>query len=134
MDGANITRESATSRARQGNTPRECAELTSGCREDIPANEGFPVRQWSIRVFVLGPDGEELAASLFDKVTYKLHPTFANPTRVIKKPPFMLQEQGWGEFDMEIVLHAVDKGGDHAIHHDLNFQKPQYEAVHTVVG
>jgi hypothetical protein len=45
------------------------------------------VRQWSIRVFVLGPDGEELAASLFDKVTYKLHPTFANPTRGTVNPP-----------------------------------------------
>ena len=25
----------------------------------------------------------------------------------LKKPPFLLQEQGWGEFDMNLVLHAM---------------------------
>lgn len=39
------------------------------------------MREWSIRIFVLGPGGEELPAVIFDKVTYKLHPTFTNPTR-----------------------------------------------------
>jgi hypothetical protein len=53
---------------------------------------------------------------------------------VLKKPPFLLQEQGWGEFDMELVLHAVDKGGDHFIKHDLNFHKSKYETVHAVVS
>ncbi|KAI5836833.1 yeats family-domain-containing protein [Morchella snyderi] len=99
---------------------------------DVAANDGFPMREWSIRIFVLGPGGEEIPASLFDKVTYKLHPTFTNPTRVLKKPPFLLSEQGWGEFDMEIILHGVDKGGDHPIRHDLNFQKNKYESIHTV--
>lgn len=50
-------------------------------RENVAANDGFPMREWSIRIFVLGPGGEEMPASLFDKVTYKLHPTFTNPTR-----------------------------------------------------
>ena len=53
---------------------------------------------------------------------------------VVKKTPFMLSEQGWGEFDMELVLHAIDKGGDHVIRHDLNFQKNKYESVHPLVG
>ncbi|KAF8534101.1 yeats family-domain-containing protein [Trichophaea hybrida] len=97
-----------------------------------PASEGYPMREWSIRVFLLGPNGEELPANIFDKVTYKLHPTFANPTRIVKKPPFLLQEQGWGEFDMNLVLHAIDKGGDHNLSHDLNFQKNKYESVHNV--
>ena len=80
-------RDFTRARATKGNAPK----LTKWvCREDIPANEGFPVRQWSIRVFVLGPDGEELAASLFDKVTYKLHPTFANPTRGTVNPLLLL--------------------------------------------
>ena len=51
----------------------------------------------------------------------------------VKKIPFLIQEQGWGEFDMEIVFHGVDKGGDHHVRHDLNFQKPKYDAIHTVV-
>ncbi|KAF8465253.1 yeats family-domain-containing protein [Kalaharituber pfeilii] len=83
------------------------------------------MREWSIRIFVIGPNGEELPANIFDKVTYRLHPTFQNPTRVIKKPPFKLEERGWGEFDMEVVLHGTDKGGDHLIRHDLNFSKAQ---------
>jgi transcription initiation factor TFIID/TFIIF subunit len=50
--------------------------------DDVPpAHEGFPMRAWSIRVFILGPNGEELPATVFDKVIYKLHPTFPNPTR-----------------------------------------------------
>ena len=132
------------------------------------------MREWSIRIFVVGPNGEELPASIFDKVTYRLHPTFQNPTRstaqssyfpyspclmsqyspmngleyrsmlrsrlvmaimciVIKRQPFKLEERGWGEFDMEVVLHGADKGGDHLIRHDLNFQKPKYEITHVIV-
>lgn len=53
---------------------------------------------------------------------------------MLKKAPFLLSEQGWGEFDMEIVLHGVDKGGDHVVRHDLNFQKNKYESIHTIVS
>ena len=35
---------------------------------------------------------------------------------------------------MEIVLSAVDKGGDHALTHDLNFQTERYDAKHTIVS
>lgn len=34
---------------------------------------------------------------------------------------------------MEIVLHAIDRGGEHSVTHDLNFRTPRYEALHTVV-
>jgi transcription initiation factor IIF auxiliary subunit len=53
---------------------------------------------------------------------------------VIKKPPFRIDEKGWGEFDMTIVLSAVGKGGDHTLAHDLNFQAERYEAKHQVVS
>lgn len=60
------------------------------CSNDIPpASEGFPMRDWSIRVFLLGPKGEELPATIFEKVTYKLHPTFASPTRSACWPFFL---------------------------------------------
>ncbi len=58
----------------------------------------------------------------------------ANIAIAIKKVPFKIQEEGWGEFDMEIVLSAIDKGGDHALAHDLNFQTERYEAKHPVVS
>ena len=55
-------------------------------------------------------------------------------SKVIKKPPFRIDEKGWGEFDMTIVLTAVGKGGDHTLDHDLNFQSERYEAKHQVVS
>lgn len=35
---------------------------------------------------------------------------------------------------MEIVLSAVEKGGDYPIAHDLNFAAARYEAKHSIVG
>ncbi|KAK9249131.1 yeats family-domain-containing protein [Lipomyces tetrasporus] len=97
-----------------------------------PVSEGFPMRKWSVKITMVGPSGAELPASIFDKVTYKLHPTFQNPNRTLKKPPFKLEEQGWGEFDMTIVMHAVDKGGEKSIVHDLNFLEPKYDVEHKL--
>ena len=51
----------------------------------------------------------------------------------VKKPPFKIEEEGWGEFDMIINLVAVDKGGEFSLSHDLNFQSERYEAKHSVV-
>ncbi|KAK9447102.1 yeats family-domain-containing protein [Limtongia smithiae] len=99
--------------------------------EDVePVSEGFPMRKWSVRVSLVGPNGEDVPANVFDKVTYKLHPTFQNPNRAIKKPPFKLEEEGWGEFDMSIVFHIIDKGGERTVIHDLNFLQPSYEVTH----
>ena len=56
------------------------------------------------------------------------------PYIVFKKPPFRIEEEGWGEFDMTIVLSALDKGGDHSLQHDLNFQAERYEAKHPLVS
>lgn len=57
-----------------------------------------------------------------------------NTSTAFKKPPFRIDEQGWGEFDMSITLSAVGKGGDHTLQHDLNFQSERYEAKHPVVS
>lgn len=65
------------------------------------------------------------------KVSWGQH---VNLAVAIKKVPFKIQEEGWGEFDMEIMLSAVDKGGDHTLAHDLNFQTERYEAKHPIVS
>lgn len=53
--------------------------------------------------------------------------------QAFKQPPFRLAEEGWGEFDMSIVLSIAGKGGEHTIAHDLNFQSTRYESNHKQV-
>ena len=59
-------------------------------------------------------------------------------TRVLrtafKTPPFRIQEEGWGEFDMLLVLTPKDKGADISVGHDLNFQSEHYETKHPIVS
>lgn len=90
------------------------------------------MRQWSIEIFLLDESGQEVTANCFEKVTYNLHPSFDKNKQVFKKPPFRIDEKGWGEFEMTIVLSGMHKGGDHTLDHDLNFQQERYEATHTV--
>ncbi|KAI9750659.1 MAG: Aminomethyltransferase, mitochondrial [Chaenotheca gracillima] len=90
------------------------------------------MRGWSIEIYLVDENGNDVPATIFEKATYKLHPSFKNPTQVVKTAPFRIAEEGWGEFDMDIVLTAAEKGGDHSIAHDLNFQKERYEAKHTL--
>jgi len=93
--------------------------------------EGFPLRKWNITIFLVNDRGEDVPATIFDKVLYKLHPSFeARANQTFKKPPFKIEEEGWGEFDMQLVLTAGDK--DHTIEHDLNFQTNRYESKHNI--
>ena len=119
----------------------------------------MPLRKWNIELHLLGPHGEEIPADCFDKVIYKLHETFGQratqstymrtPTLVpfskprkltwvlrkaFKSPPFRIQEEGWGEFDMVLVLTPKDKGADITVAHDLNFQSEHYETKHSIVS
>ncbi|KAL8722957.1 MAG: hypothetical protein Q9225_000649 [Loekoesia sp. 1 TL-2023] len=74
--------------------------------------EGYPMRSWNIRIVLVHENtGEDVTAN---------------------KPPFKIQEEGWGEFDMRIVVTGIDKGGDHELLHDLNFQQERYEAEHKI--
>ena len=50
---------------------------------------------------------------------------------MFKQPPFRIQEEGWGEFDMTIELTA-DKS--YHIQHDLNFAQNRYESKHVIVS
>lgn len=49
-----------------------------------------------------------------------------------KNPPFRIEEKGWGEFDLTIILHMADRGGEQTLLHDLNFHKSKYEVLHTL--
>ncbi|PWY84959.1 putative Ran-specific GTPase-activating protein 1 [Aspergillus heteromorphus CBS 117.55] len=93
--------------------------------------EGFPLRSWSIEVYVVNEHGDQIPANVFDKVTYTLHPSFGErAVQTFKNPPFRISEEGWGEFDLQINLTAADK--DHILTHDLNFAQARYESKHNI--
>jgi transcription initiation factor IIF auxiliary subunit len=105
------------------------------CSPDkAPVDDQFPIRNWSIEVYLVGDKGQDLPATVFDSVRYELHQSFGKRARQVKKePPFRISEEGWGEFEMNLVLTPAGKGAEQYIQHDLNFSTPQYEVVHDMV-
>jgi len=95
-------------------------------------HEGFPMKEWTVEIYVLDQDGKEKPARCFTKAVYNLHPSFDNPVQTFTEPPFKCTNEGWGEFEMSIDLYTTEKGGKSSIPHDLNFAAPQYENTHTV--
>src|ERR1700726_3994827 len=55
-------------------------------------------------------------------------------TAVIKKAPFKVEEEGWGEFDLGVTLHLAEREGTRDLKHDLNFQDSRYESPHKLVS
>jgi transcription initiation factor TFIID/TFIIF subunit len=41
----------------------------------------FPMKEWSVRLYLLDEAGKEHPANCFAKVTYNLHPSFENPNQ-----------------------------------------------------
>lgn len=99
---------------------------------DLPPVENFPMREWSIEIYLVDEDNNKIPATIFDKVVYHLHPTFANPNRTFTETPFQIQEQGWGGFPLDISLFLLEKGGERKITHDLNFLQESYEVDHVI--
>lgn len=84
---------------------------------------------------MLDQSGNEIPANILDKVTYTLHPTFANPIRAVKAQPFRVEEEGWGEFDIPITIHILGLSGkqsERKFNHDLNFLQENYTIDHIV--
>jgi transcription initiation factor TFIID/TFIIF subunit len=46
-----------------------------------PPVENFPMREWSMKIYLVDQDGTEKPADVFTKVVYNLHPTFENPVQ-----------------------------------------------------
>ncbi|CAM1510024.1 Fc.00g003590.m01.CDS01 [Cosmosporella sp. VM-42] len=93
----------------------------------------FPMRNWSLRVYLLDEDGNERPADVFTKVVYNLHPTFENPVQTFTKAPFTCANEGWGEFEISIECYTTEKTKLTApIIQDLNFQQTKYDNIHPV--
>ncbi|KAI1378488.1 SAS complex, SAS5 subunit/transcription initiation factor IID, subunit 14 [Hypoxylon crocopeplum] len=93
----------------------------------------FPMKEWSVKIYMLDMAGNEHPANCFTKVTYNLHPSFEDKThQTFTEPPFTCTNEGWGEFEMSIDLFTTEKGGKHTVFHDLNFQSASYEILQEV--
>lgn len=68
----------------------------------------------------------EFDANILSSCTYHLHPTFANPIRCTTATPFVLEEQGWGQFDLKIVCEFIACAGKFTIKHPLSFEDDAY--------
>jgi transcription initiation factor IIF auxiliary subunit len=50
--------------------------ILTACRDKPSGVEGYPLREWNIRIFLLNEHGEEIPANVYSKVTYHLHESF----------------------------------------------------------
>eukprot|EP00892_Ulva_mutabilis_P006115 jgi/Ulvmu1/3876/UM018_0097.1 len=63
--------------------------------------QGDATHDWV--VYVRSPDNIDLSY-IISKVQFTLHNSFAVPTRDCTSAPYMVHEQGWGEFDVGIKI------------------------------
>ncbi|XP_028519379.1 YEATS domain-containing protein 4 [Exaiptasia diaphana] len=56
----------------------------------------------------LRPFKNEDMSSYVKKVHFKLHESYPNPLRVVTKPPYEVNESGWGEFEITIKIFFMD--------------------------
>ncbi|KAI1869648.1 uncharacterized protein JN550_005629 [Neoarthrinium moseri] len=91
----------------------------------------FPMKEWTVKIYMLDQDGNEHEAKAFNKVTFNLHPSFENPNQTFTEPPFTCKNEGWGEFEMSIDMYTTEKTKS-TVFHDLNFQKPKYDVIQNI--
>jgi len=61
------------------------------------------------RVQIAFPDKSGQFEKLIRRVVFVLHPTFKPQKRLVKRPPFVLCEHGWGSFVLEIDIYFANK-------------------------
>ncbi|GAV54946.1 hypothetical protein ZYGR_0AS02690 [Zygosaccharomyces rouxii] len=92
-------------------------------KDDQSSNTGeLPIRRWRVELCMLNGKEEEVVLDIVSICIFYLHPTFKEPVRKFRQPPFVLEEEGWGEFDMEIVCHFIENVGKFTINHLLSFE------------
>lgn len=64
------------------------------------------------------------------KVEIELHPTFANPFRVLKEPPFELEETGYASFTPKLIIYFnTPNSKPYPVQYDMNL-KLEKHALH----
>ncbi|CAL5225477.1 g8299 [Coccomyxa viridis] len=65
-------------------------------------------------LYLRGLNNEDIG-HIVKKAVFNLHPTFPNPQREVTAPPFEIEEHGWGEFEVNVVLHFADDSQEQPI-------------------
>ncbi|KIP04567.1 hypothetical protein PHLGIDRAFT_120613 [Phlebiopsis gigantea 11061_1 CR5-6] len=94
--------------------------LTEKERESLPHQDHTHRWTVAVRSAASAPDSETVGGAddlgyFIKRVTFKLHDTYANPTRNVDKAPFEVSETGWGEFEVQIRINFVAESGEKAI-------------------
>ncbi|KAA8496506.1 Transcription initiation factor TFIID subunit 14b [Porphyridium purpureum] len=71
-----------------------------------PDADQFKAHHWYI--FVRGLYHEDLSYFV-DHVEFVLHETLQPPVRIVREPPYEIEDYGWGEFEVIIRIHFKDK-------------------------
>ncbi|OZJ04683.1 hypothetical protein BZG36_02546 [Bifiguratus adelaidae] len=90
-------------------------------------------RRWKLWIRPCNEKGRLIneKSTYIDHVAYQLHPSFGDrASQVIKKEPYEIAEEGWGEFDMRITFHFKKRFYEpQAVNFDLHFRKENYETT-----
>lgn len=98
-----------------------------------PKNEEeLPLRRWQVELNLLDKNDNEIGLDIIQKCKFYLHPSFSNHVRLIKTPPYIVQETGWGEFDIKITGTFKHSSGSFKITHDLLFENEAYVVDYSV--
>ncbi|XP_017009062.3 protein AF-9-like isoform X2 [Drosophila takahashii] len=55
-------------------------------------------------IYVQGVNKADISAFV-EKVVFELHPSFPNPRRVVKEPPYAIQESGYAGFPLAVEIY-----------------------------
>jgi transcription initiation factor IIF auxiliary subunit len=68
-----------------------------------------------------------------ESVTFDLHDSFNDPQRIVTSPPFLIEEEGYGSFDIQITLKFKDSNINsfHFLHR-LVVTKPKSSDLLTI--
>ncbi|KAL5530336.1 YAF9 [Sanghuangporus sanghuang] len=97
-------------------------------RAALPSAQADHTHRWTVAVRSAASapgsntvGGADDISYFIKRVTFKLHETYPNPTRVVDKPPFEVTETGWGEFEIQIRINFVAEAGEkqYLLYHHL---------------
>ncbi|KAF7724963.1 hypothetical protein EC973_000544 [Apophysomyces ossiformis] len=97
------------------------------------STQGHLWRSWKVQIRPIERDKQAALSRYVDRVEYVLHESFATPRVVCTEEPYILEQEGWGEFDLGICFYFIDpQEGYQWVWFDLNFLKPKYSVYTTL--